>query len=177
MIAAWRDPAASFVAEKEDAEGEPRVLAFAFGAAVFLTLGPVAAEAIRPALALGDERTPWFAARVFIGLSFLPLSLYAAAAALRLICRAFGGSGGWRDTRLALFWSALATGPAAATAHAFSAASGASSVGGALAGLLWIWLLAPMLARAHGFRPIAVFAAFGVLASCVFLLNATARFS
>ncbi len=161
LVAAWRDPVASWAAEWRAGPPESRLLAMAFGAAAFLTLGPVAAEALRPTLVAGAERAPWFAARLFIGFSFLPLALYAAAALIGLISAAAGGmtpdggapegGGRWQAVRLAFFWSGLASGPVAAATHALAAVIGAGALGGFAAGLAWLWLLAPMLAQAQGF--------------------------
>lgn len=172
MLAAWRDPGASWRAEWRADPPESRLLAIAFGAAAFLTLGPVAAEAIRPTLVAGAERAPWFAARLFIGFSFLPLALYLAAAVIALICRACGGEvpadtpdtpSRWRAVRLAFFWSAFASGPFAALAHALTAFFGVGG-GGFVAGLAWLWLLSPMLAAAQGFAPRRVAATLAVVA-------------
>lgn len=165
IVAAWRDPAASWRAEWTPAPSEARLVALAFGAALFLTIGPLAAEAIRPAAALGDDRAPWFVARLLIGFSFLPLSLYAVAAVIRLVCRACGGAapgegGDWKACRLAFFWSALASGPVAAVLCAAGAAAGAASVGAFASGVAWLALLAPMLAAAQGFPVLRVALAF-----------------
>ena len=97
-----RAPLEAMRAEVAARHGEPRLMAYAFGASIFLTLGPVLAEVIRPALALGDERSGWFAARLLIGLSFLPLGLYVSAAIVRVVCLGFGGAGDWPVARLAL---------------------------------------------------------------------------
>ncbi|MFV0476102.1 MAG: hypothetical protein ACK5MQ_18150 [Pikeienuella sp.] len=171
IAAAWAGPAESWRAEWRAGVGEPRLLAYAMGASAFLTLGAMAAEAIRPELAMGDEREAWFAARFFAGLSFFPLALYLSAALIRLAARAFGGSGGWRETRLALFWSGLVSGPAAALVLAFGAGLGAGAPSRALAGLIWVLLLAPMLAAAHGLSRWSVLSVFAALAAAAFALN------
>lgn len=170
IAAAWAAPGASWRAEWADGAGEPRLLAYAFGASAFLTVGAMAAEAIRPVLAVGEAREAWFAARLFAGLSFFPLALYASAALIRLAARAFGGVGGWRETRLALFWSGLVSGPLAALLLGFGAALGLGGAARVAAGLAWVSLLAPMLAAAHGFRAVRVVAAFAALAAAAFLL-------
>ncbi|MEX2520742.1 MAG: hypothetical protein WD969_15575 [Paracoccaceae bacterium] len=170
IAGAWAAPAASWSAEWRDGAGEPRLLAYAMGASAFLALGDVAAEAVHPVLAVGEARTPWFAMRVFAGLSFFPLALYASAALIRLVCRAAGGAGGWRESRLALFWSGFASGPIAALILAFGAALGAGAAAKIGAGLVWLWLLAPMLAAAHGFRRGSVLAVFAGLAAASFAL-------
>lgn len=171
IAGAWTAPAASWASEWRDGADEPRLLAYAMGASAFLALGDVAAEVIRPVLAVGEARTPWFAMRVFAGLSFFPLALYASAALIRLACVAMGGAGGWRGTRLALFWSGFASGPVAALILAIGAALGVGAAAKIGAGLVWVCLLAPMLAAAHGFRRAAVFTVFGGLAAAAFALG------
>lgn len=164
ILFGWRAPLDAMRTEVAAHHGEPRLLAYAFGASVFLTLGPVLAEVIRPTLAVGDERSAWFAARLLIGLSFLPLALYLSAAIVRLICLAFGGDGDWKAGRLALFWSALVSGPLAVLAHVAGAALGVAWLGAAIAGVLWAIWLAPALAVTMGFEPRRAYAALGVLA-------------
>ena len=174
IAAAWRDPAASWRAEWAPPPPEARLVAMAFGAALFLTLGPLAAETIRPSQALGEDRTPWFAARLLIGFSFLPLSLYAVAALIRMISAVFGGraqgdGGDWKACRLAFFWSALASGPVAALLYAIGAVSGSTSAGAAASGIAWLMLLAPMLAAAQSFQTRRVALAFAGLAALALL--------
>lgn len=164
ILYGWRAPLEAMRAEVAAQHGEPRLLAYAFGASVFLTLGPVLAEVIRPALAVGEDRSAWFAARLLIGLSFLPLGLYVSAAIVRLICIGFGGAGDWKAARLALFWSALVSGPLAVLAHVVGAAIGLSWFGGTVAGLLWALWLAPALSVTMGFEPRRAYVALGVLA-------------
>lgn len=144
-------------------------MAWAFGLSVCLILGAVFTEVLSPKIG-GEERAVWFATQIFVGLSFVPLSLYASAALIRLIARAFGGAGGWRETRVALFWSGLITGPAGVLIIALGAAAGAGPAAHSAAGLIWALWLAPMLAEAHGFRKGRVFAAFAAIAAAAWLL-------
>lgn len=164
----YRAPAISFDREKSFGLTERRLIAYAFGASLFLTLGRIIAESIRPELAIGVDRTAWFAATILIGFSFGVLALYAIAALVRIICRVFGGAGGWAETRLALFWSGLATGPLIALGHAAGAAIDGRSLGAFIGGAIWAVLFAPMLAAAHGFSAWKVGAFLAVL--CAVLL-------
>ena len=169
VVGAYRAPAASYDREKSYGLTERRLIAYAFGASLFLTLGRVMAESIRPELAIGPDRTAWFAATILIGFSFGVLALYAIAALIRLICRLFGGTGGWAETRLALFWSGLATGPLVALGHVAGAAIDGRSLGAFIGGAIWAVLFAPMLAAAHGFSPWKVGAFLLIL--CALLLS------
>lgn len=171
MMRAWAAPRRSWRAEWSDGGQESRLLAYAFGAAAFLAFGAIAAELIRPAQP-ADQQSAWIAARLLTGLSFGVLGFYGVAALLRIVCRACGGSGDWRETRLAFFWSAFATGPAAAASLALAAWAGRGALGDLAAGLLWSALLAPMLAAAHGFVVWRVALVFGALAALALLLRA-----
>lgn len=164
ILFGWRAPLEAMRAEVAARHGEPRLMAYAFGASVFLTLGPVLAEVIRPAMAVGDERSGWFAARLLIGLSFLPLGLYASAVVVRALCLIFGGVGDWAAARLALFWSALISGPLAVVAHVCGALTGLSWFGDTVAGLLWVFWLAPALAVTMGFETRRAYYVLGALA-------------
>lgn len=170
MALAWRSPGESWREERASGRGEPQLLALAFGACAFLTLGEMAAEAIRPVMAVGDARTPWFASRFIAGFSFFPLALYASAALMALVAKGFRGGGDWSGTRLALFWSGFVSGPPAAAILAGGAAADLMEPARIAAGSLWAILLAPMLAAAQGFRSWRVFAVFLALAGGAFLL-------
>lgn len=45
---------------------------------------------------------------VFLGRT---LTLYAFSALVAIVCRAFGGQGGWRETRTGVFWASLVAAP------------------------------------------------------------------
>lgn len=172
LIDAWRSPRASWRAES--GRGEPRLLAYGFAAALFLTLGPVLAEMIRPTEASAEDRLGWVAARIFVGLSFGVLSLYAVAGLVALIARLFGGALDGRRGRTTLFWSAFASGPAACVAHAAGAFVGATAIGAAAAGVVWCVLLAPMIAEAYDFALSRVVIAFSLFAALAFALRSLA---
>lgn len=175
MAHAWAAPASSWRVEWSAGVTEGRLLALAMGAAGWTTLGRVAAEAAQPAAAFGDERPAWFTAQIFVGLSFLPLSLYLVAALAGLAARAAGGMDErhWSRARLAFFWSGFAAGPVGAVIATLAAAAGATAFGAMAAGVIWLALWAPMLAAAHGFRVAPVIAAFATLIGAVFLATST----
>lgn len=176
MVTAWRDPAGSFDVERP--AGEPRLLAYAFGASLFITLGRMTAEVVRPsgmiaAAEQGIDPIGWLAIQVFAGLSFLPLALYGVAALLGLIARRFGECS-WSDARLALFWSGFAAGPLGLVAYGVGAFASGGALAGGLAGVIWLGLLAPMLARAGGFSPVRVGLVFVAVVLAAFALRAVA---
>jgi hypothetical protein len=150
-----------------DAANEPRLLFYAFAASILGTLGAIGAQSLNPAPGVAADPDQWMATQVSVGLFVRPIGLYAAAGLIGLVARAVGGTGGWRDTRAAVFWSALAAAPIGAVLAAAGAAmavyGGAPQAGpaGAAAGsVVWAAMLAPALAEAHGFRStLSVFAA------------------
>ena len=171
-VHAWMAPRASLIAER--ANGEGRLLAYAFGAAFFLTLGPILAEAAAPTAQSAEDRTGWVAARLFTGLSFGVLALYGVAALLNLGARLFGGASDGVGARAALFWSGFASGPVAVLAHVGGAAAGASEWGGIAGGLLWCALLAPMTSAVYDFSRLRVATVFAAIAIAAFALKALA---
>ena len=163
-----------------DTANEPRLLFYAVAASLFHVLGAIGSQILTPDPEAAADFDQWATTQVVIGAFFRPLGLYGAAARVGLICRGFGGSGGWRDTRAAFFWSGLAAAPAALALTL--AAAGAVAMGGAPAwvgglggvagGLVWAVLLAPGLAEAHGFRSgLRVFAVFAAAAAFVAALG------
>lgn len=168
IVDAVRAPGMSYLAEKARGLTERRLIAYGFGAALFLTLGRVLAETVRPELATGADRIPWFAATILIGFSFGLLALYGIAALIRILCRLFGGQGGWAETRLALFWSGLAAGPMIAFGHLIGAAIDGRSLGALIGGAVWALLFVPMLAAAQGLSAWRI-AAFLVILCAVLL--------
>ncbi len=122
-----------------------------------------APNAVRQAQALDidDPVSGAVAAHLFGFIFVAPLLFYLLAAVLHLIARAFGGTGGFRAARVALFWTALLGGPLAivvsvagvlgeiAAGPDFAALAGYLSI---LAFAYWLWLLANATAEAEGFR-------------------------
>ncbi|MGB0505451.1 MAG: hypothetical protein ACPGGK_04575 [Pikeienuella sp.] len=159
LLLGWRAPVRAIEAEVASAPGEPRLLAYAVGAAFFLTLGPVLSEAIRPLENLGEDRMAWFSMRFVFGMSFLPLSLYLVASVVRITAAGFGGEGDWRVGRLALFWSALISSPLAVLAHVVGAVAGYSDLAAIVAGLIWAFWLTPAIAVCFSLnlRHVAIF--------------------
>ncbi|RMD47092.1 MAG: hypothetical protein D6832_06650 [Alphaproteobacteria bacterium] len=99
------------------------------------------------------------------------LALYLAAAAIALVIRAAGGRGGWTETRIALFWTALVTAPFGFLAAVASVLVAWLGTHYAIFDAHWlrilpywvgvvpfVWYLAQALSAAHGLRrPAAVF--------------------
>lgn len=169
VAGAYRAPGTSFLTEKALGLSERRLIAIGFGATLFLTLGRVMAETIRPELAIGADRIPWFASTVLIGFSFVLLGLYGVAALVRIVCRIFGGRGGWAETRLALFWSGLAAGPLVVLGNALGAAIEGRSLAALIGGAIWAVMFVPMLAQAQGISVVKIGSFLVIL--CVILLS------
>lgn len=164
VAAAWGGFRASTAREAAEGHGEPRLLAYAIGGCFVLWLArapEVLAADLARAAATGTAATPpamLLTTHLVSMLFFTPLMLYGVAALMRMILRAFGGTGGWRETRLAVFWSLVVAAPAFLVA---GAAGSLLRLGGApeaapaamtAAGLIWLWFWSAGLAEVHGFR-------------------------
>lgn len=58
-----------------------------------------------------DDRLERSVNHIATQLMVLPLFYFAFAALVRLIAKAFGGNGTWRESRVAVFWSVLVSAP------------------------------------------------------------------
>jgi hypothetical protein len=176
--------AASFRAERALAPSEARLMFYAMLACalVFAARFPALMRDLPPGIAGDAEATTALAgAQLVAHVLFAPLALYGLAALTRLVARAAGGQGSWRDARLALFWSMLLGAPVtvAAGAGASLAAAAGLAVGPLLtlaASLLVLRFWAICLAEAEGFRQTrAVFAALLAIPLAVAALTWAAR--
>lgn len=158
MLSAWADLRASMRFELERNPSEGRLLYYAIlsgliwflGRAALLAWGPMAptltAEMFRARLS----------ADLITSVFFRTLVLYAVAALAGGLAKAAGGTGSWRDSRAAFFWSALVAAPAILAAHLLSilltgAPGRASEIAAALGALAFGWVAAQSIAEAHGF--------------------------
>jgi hypothetical protein len=167
----------SMARQLEERPGESRLLAYAMGVCLALFLGRLPALLYAPRGSLEGGLAAHVTMSLVSILFFLPLFLYGVAALVGIVARAFGGTGGWYETRLATFWGLLVAAPLQLTAALASNAlslTGVSVAGIATsvaAGLVAAWIWAACLAEAHGFRHTgAVFAAMFVALNAAFLL-------
>jgi hypothetical protein len=173
ILAAWRDAWGVAAAERAADPGEPRILAYAIGGCLALWLARLPEALRESSLGRGPtadaDPTLLVIASLVAMLFFTPLFLYGVAALARIALRALGGSGGWRETRLAMFWSLLAAAPAFLLGYAAAfmlAATGAGAVAllpRLAADLAWLRFWSVGLAEAHGFR--SAWPIFGVVAA------------
>ncbi len=177
ISAAWAGGIRPSTARELAAEhGEGRILAYALGSCLGLLLARLPID-IQQAARMAEPPNPGalVTANVVSMLFFTPIFLYAVAGLLGVALRAAGGTGSYRDTRLALFWAEIVAIPAvllAATVEILLRSVGTSSalaqVPGAAAGLLAAWFWCAALAEAHGFR--RAWPAFALLASAAVAL-------
>jgi hypothetical protein len=178
IAAAYPDFRASMARELAAGRDEPHLLAYVMGGctALFLTALPRILVTPPPQVVAegSDGMFAFFLTNLVTFLFFVPLFLYGVAALTRMAARAFGGVGGWRETRLATFWAMLVAAPVLLAASLLSlglALSGMATAAtvvayGANGVSAWIW--AAFIAEAHGFRrTIPVFAALVALAAAV----------
>ncbi len=158
MLGAWANLRGSMRAELDRDPSEGRLLFYVMlsgliwfiGRYAVLVYGPLG-PAIPEDVFVG--RVGWeFVTAVF----FRSLAFYALAALAGAIARAAGGSGGWRDSRAALFWAALVAAPVILAGTLLSLLlTGVPGQTGAIAGMLgavaFAWAVAQCIAEAHGF--------------------------
>lgn len=177
VFAAYPRFRASMARQLEERPEESRLLAYVMGVCLALFLGRLPALLYAPQGSLEGGLAAHVTMALVSILFFLPLFLYGVAALVRVVARAFGGTGGWYETRLATFWALLVAAPlqltAALTSNALSLAgpSTAGLIASLAAGVAAAWIWAACLAEAHGFRHTgAVFAAMFVALNGAFLL-------
>ena len=167
VLGAWADLRGSMRVELDREPAEARLLYYVvlsgliwfLGRAALLSWGPVA-----PTLTPEIYRAR-IAAELVSAVFFRTLAFYALAAIGGAIAKAAGGTGGWRESRAALFWAALVAAPAVLAAHLLSVLltgvpGQAAEIAGMLGAIAFGWATAHCFAEAHGFRsPLRVFAA------------------
>ena len=158
MLGAWANLRGSMRAELDRGPSEGRLLFYVmlsgliwfigrYTLLVYGPLGPVIQE---------DEFLGRVGLEFVSAVFFRTLAFYALAALAGLIARAAGGSGGWRDSRAALFWAALVAAPVILAGTLLSLLlTGVPGQTGAIAGMLgavaFAWAVAQCIAEAHGF--------------------------
>lgn len=176
----YHDPRGSMRGMLSSRPGEGRLFSYALGAALVLLGGRVLALLAAPA-EMQAELPGQIAAHAAALLIFVPLIWYALAAFGTLLARAFGGEGGWREGRAAIFWAALVSSPVLTLSgllpFLFPAESGLAVVIGTLIGPGFFgWAVAQCYAEAFGFRRasnvLAVIALLALVMVAVFWLAA-----
>lgn len=168
----WADMRGSMRALIDEEPSEGRLLFFAMLSGFVVFLGSAASLWLDPATGAiaPDELTGRVAASFIGAVFFRTLALYGVAGIAGLLARRAGGLGGWRDTRAAVFWSALAAAPLgfAATVADRLVLSGEGAGGlllGSLAPMAFAVALSTCLAEVHGFRRASiVFGCVGLVA-------------
>ena len=158
MLGAWADLRGSMRAELDRGPSEGRLLFYVMLSGLIWFIG-------RYAVLVNGPLGPVIPEGQFVGrvglefvsaIFFRTLAFYALAALAGAVARAAGGSGGWRDSRAALFWAALVAAPVILAATLLSLLlTGVPGQAGAIAGMLgavaFAWAVAQCIAEAHGF--------------------------
>ena len=158
MLGAWADLRGSMRVELDRDPSEGRLLFYVMLSGLIWFIG-------RYAVLVSGPLGPVIPQSEFVGrvglefvsaIFFRTLAFYALAALAGAIARAAGGSGGWRDTRAALFWAALVAAPVILAATLASLLlTGVPGHAGAIASMLgavaFAWAVSQCIAEAHGF--------------------------
>ena len=175
ILGAWADLRGSMRAELDRDPSEGRLLFYVMLSGLIWFIGRHAVLVYGPLgpVILEDE----FLGRVAVGfvaaIFFRTLAFYALAALAGAIARAAGGSGGWRDSRAALFWAALVAAPVILAATLLSllltgVPGQAAAIASMLGAVAFAWATAQCVAEAHDFTSAwRVFGAVATLAAAI----------
>lgn len=175
LATAWFDLRGSMRAVLDSRPGEGVLLSFALLSGFIWFLGRMASLWLGPeAAGMAQDALVARAGTEFVSsLIFRSLGLYLMAALGGAIARWFGGKGGWRDSRAALFWAMLVAAPVILVARLL--ALGLEGVPRAVvlsaASVVLAWAVAQCMAEAHGFR--RGWAVLAVVAGLIFAVIAT----
>ncbi|MEM9100632.1 MAG: hypothetical protein AAGC79_19165, partial [Pseudomonadota bacterium] len=113
VLSAWGDLRASMRSLLDSGLTEARLLMIAMLSGLIWFLQEVMLYRLgeRGQGLAGDEVSAFLAAQFMAAIFFRTLMLYAVAGVFGLILRKCGGSGGWAETRAAVFWAFLVTAP------------------------------------------------------------------
>lgn len=159
-LLAWGDLSASTRTLIAERPSESTLLVIAMLSGLFHFLGTLAGLWLSPEARTMTEGA--LLSRVggeFAGaVVFRTLGLYAIAALVAALARAAGGTGGYADSRVALFWAALVAAPpmlavtvGGALAGPYLGAGAAAGIAAA-GGLIFAWTASQAIAAAHAFR-------------------------
>ncbi len=122
IIETYGNPRRAIRKKLNGSTGEGRALAYLLAACLLHFCSRLPMLPRQSASLEGGPSFHALASGQFIGAVLIaPLAFYALAAASRLIGRAFGGRGNWRDSRIALFWALLSVAPIGLAAGAAAA--------------------------------------------------------
>ena len=150
MATAWGNLRGSLRAllDSEPSEGKLFFIAMLSGLLHF------AGTMLVPPPLTGAELQAWVGAEFISALLWRSLALYGVAALACWVLGRFGGSGGWKDSRAAVFWAMLVVAPLILALSVLAVLSDGPLTPwlAQIGGLAMAWVLAAMLAEAHGFR-------------------------
>ncbi|MDG2340387.1 MAG: YIP1 family protein [Paracoccaceae bacterium] len=110
IVAAYRHPRAIMRRHLNSGAGEERALIFVVASCVIFFVANLPVLSRISHLTQTDMGAE-LGASIFAWLFIAPLALYVVAAALRIVLRVLGCKSSFFHTRLAIFWSLLATTP------------------------------------------------------------------
>ncbi|OUD10913.1 hypothetical protein BVC71_05460 [Marivivens niveibacter] len=112
MVRTWRQPRAVMDRLLRMGQREDRALAFLMGGC-FLNFLATWPYAVRVEELTGTSAKEQITGSLFLWIFIAPLFFYGLSAVIHLVAKVLGGKGTFYTARLSLFWTLLATTPAA----------------------------------------------------------------
>lgn len=151
IVESWRHPRA--VIRRLRSRGRSEAFVFTFLLVFLLMAVTAAAPGLSRQAALEGQPFPPFLLGASLGALALVPVFYLLAALGHLVARLMGGTGGWYDGRLALFWALACTTPAVllfGLVRAFVADSPAVPILGLFTFMVFLALYSIMLREVEG---------------------------
>lgn len=111
IVDGWRDMRKSTRRLIAEDPAEARLLFYVMMSDIVTFLSWSLKTVVAPAQAAQDRLPIAIAIYLIVMLFARTASMYVLAGVLGTVCKAFGGTGSWRDTRAGVFWGALVAAP------------------------------------------------------------------
>lgn len=111
VVDSWSDMAAGTRRLIEEEPSEARLLFYVMLSDVIFFLSWTIKTVVAPTQTAAEKLPIQIGLWLVLALLARTTTMYLFAAFLKLLCQAFGGAGGWYETRVAVFWGALIAAP------------------------------------------------------------------
>jgi hypothetical protein len=111
ILDAWSDMRSSIQRLEGEKPSEARLLFYVMLSDIMFFLSWTIKTVVSPTAAAQEKLPLEIGMWLVLALLARTSSMYFFAAFMRVVCKAFGGKGGWYETRIAVFWGALVAAP------------------------------------------------------------------